>query len=68
MSRVCCAIMACISGCMPSHRMARWHVNRHVMHVQRSDTVRPMIGITCDLDLGTGRETEGSRTEGPCAV
>jgi putative glutamine amidotransferase len=27
------------------------------MHLQRSDSVRPMIGITCDLDLGSGRDT-----------
>jgi putative glutamine amidotransferase len=26
------------------------------MYMQRNDTVRPIIGITCDLDLGTGRE------------
>jgi len=27
------------------------------MDMQRNDTVHPIIGITCDLDRGTGRET-----------
>lgn len=36
--------------------MVRVRADIHLTPVQRSDTVRPTIGITCDLDFGTGRD------------
>jgi putative glutamine amidotransferase len=42
---------------MASRPTARRRADAHTWPRQRSDTVRPMIGVTCDLDLGTGRET-----------
>jgi putative glutamine amidotransferase len=36
--------------------MVKLRADAHLTPGQRSDIVRPTIGITCDLDLGTGRE------------
>src|SRR5687768_11222532 len=39
---------------------ARWRaggIDVDIPPMQGSDPVRPLIGITCDLDLGGGRET-----------